>query len=125
MNDPQTKPPSPPTARATVAMALVHAALGGLFLYVVLVLAPRQVAAFRDFNMKLPAATGFVLALANWLASWTYLVPAAVVLLLAADTILLAAFRHRLEARMLARVWFGLVTFGMCIACGALLVALW
>jgi type II secretory pathway component PulF len=105
-------------------MVLVHGAVGGLFLFLMCVLAPRLAVVGRDFNIHLPAAFELVLAASLWLANQPYLVPLTVIVL-AADGVLLGVLRHRLGATSLARVWFVLVTLAVGVACVGLVIALW
>jgi type II secretory pathway component PulF len=86
-------------------MVLVHLAVWLAFFSLILMVPPRYEQRFRDFNMRLPAATEVVIAIAHWTANYWYVLLVWSPFLLAADSAILHVLRSRRQTG-LAWSWF-------------------
>jgi type II secretory pathway component PulF len=102
---------NPPTPRRPnlVLTLVVHAIAWALLGLALLVLAPRQAALFRSFNMKLPAPTEALLAFADLLVRYAPWAVGFVVGLLAGDGVVLYLLGRRERGRRLAWLWAAVV----------------
>jgi type II secretory pathway component PulF len=90
----------------------IHAFLWLLLLLYLGLFVPRLTKMFRDFNMQLPDATEWMLALSGWAVTYFYLVPVAFLVALALDVGVVLLLR-----RMTVRAWPGYLWAGRAI-CG-------
>jgi type II secretory pathway component PulF len=98
---------NPPTPRRPnlVLTLVVHAVAWALLAVALLVLAPRQEAEFRRFNMALPAVTVAVLRCSEWAVRFAPVFGIALAILLTADGVVLYLLNRGERSRRLAWQW--------------------
>jgi type II secretory pathway component PulF len=91
---------------ALVLELLVHALCWTALLVAWVVVPARLEHTFRDYNMKLPWGTQMVMSLWRTTGQFFVLMPLFLLLILAADGVILYLLRRDPENRTAARVWF-------------------
>jgi type II secretory pathway component PulF len=79
---------------------------------------------FADFGMRLPATTMFVIEIADWVATYWYILPLFLPFVLVPDTIIIVLLR-RLPSRIPGRLWCGLMMALPLLAAGFVFFALY
>jgi hypothetical protein len=121
----QGSPPSRPSILATAIMTGFHAILLSPLVIFLLLMVPRYEKTFRDFNMKLPVHTEWVLSASRWAGDYYPWFLGLFVAFLAWDAAILFLLRQGLRNTRSSWVWFGLVTFGaVIILVGAIMAML-
>jgi hypothetical protein len=103
----------------TIIAAGIHTTL----VFVLFLLTWRSEKLFKDFNLELPSATQWVMAVYRWMLSYWYVVG----LLFAAHVLILYLLRSNPGSRRLGLdwCWFIVVTFLLLLAGGTAAIAIW
>jgi type II secretory pathway component PulF len=97
-------PNAPRVLRATILMVALHSLLWAAVLFGLFALVPDAERVFRDFNMKLPALTQLMMALARWVEYHAPFVGIFVFFLLIVDG--MGYYRLRTSApRFISKLW--------------------
>jgi type II secretory pathway component PulF len=88
---------------------MVVAVLWITWLFGMLFYAPRTEKLLKDFNMKVPAFTQWVLAASRWLGAYWYILLAPLLFLLAVAGAVDYVLRREPRTRRLCWLWFGLM----------------
>ena len=108
MNQPDTSR----AARGAVLEAVLHGVLWLLWAAGMLWAGPRLMHDYRDFSMKLPAASEHVMAVALWLATYWYVLLPVLAAGLGADALVGYQLRRNADLRPLRWLW-SLLMFGL------------
>ena len=104
------KPPRSESAALTAAvMASIHGIVWSAYFFFLGIIVPVHEKIFREFDMKLPWLTVWVLDISNWVVSYFYLLPFHVAVLLAVDGAVLYFLRRGSKAKILSWLWFVLI----------------
>jgi type II secretory pathway component PulF len=106
-----------------IATMAIHALLWLLLLLYLSLFVPRLAKTLRDFNMRLPDATAWMLALSSWMVTYFYLVPVVFLLALALDAGVVLLLRRVTVWSWPGYLWAGLVTLATLIVVAVVLVA--
>jgi hypothetical protein len=125
-------PPTRPTPHEsawpfTIIAAVVHAMLAVVLFLSLFVWIARSEKVFKDFNLRLPSSTEWVMAVSRWMLSYWYVVIFPVGLLFAGNVLILYLLRSRPGSRRLGLHWCWLiaVTLLLLLASGAVALAIW
>jgi type II secretory pathway component PulF len=95
--------------KATVLTVAVDTALWIVWFVCMLVYVPPMMRRFRDLDVHLPPFTQQVLAVAQWLNHYPYMIPSIMVLGIALDGGFGLLLRSNPQLRLLAWLWWGVM----------------
>jgi hypothetical protein len=125
-------PPTPPTPHGsawpfTIVTAVIHTTLGFVLFLSLIVWTPRFEKFFKDFNIRWPSLTEWVMVVSRWMLSYWYVVIVPLGLLFAGNVLILYLLRSYPGSRRLGLhwYWFIAVTLLLLLAGGTVALAIW